>query len=950
MKKRNRRKVIAVILTLTMLFGSVQTVFATEDQVAIETEFMTNYFQANQTTDELKAIEASLERYGGYDSEKDFETAMSELSDQLLKSNIAGQKSVYFDGGEESTIEDSKEEGIVKIVIDAKAQLVTETPVDVMFVVDHSGTMNSNALYKSSGATSSTSPSMNSNLFYRTVYKITAADGTSSYVSYYFNPHEFGGMTSWSLGMIGLIDTSFINYVKNELSKTDNELSEKIQKGKYDNLGDNKRYPYQDEIYSPVNTENRVFEFKDGYEVNAYEEFTDKEVRSTYEKDNYIPVGYPIENINSANPFESPSSLADDIKTYGLAEVLNKMDDPDFNYDRLYMTKAITMNLAETLIKSNDENRVGTVNFAGDVKSQEVKLSNYNGGKEDMRDFSSTTGYYNTNWTAGLAAAKTAFSQPENKADGRDQYVIFISDGKPTTGGLEAAAKKEVDALKAMGVNVISIGINLTTTDDNKMKSLETNAHYNVESAADFYSKIENIKEETLTTSLSPIIEDTVGDGFNLLIDGDHPLTLEWKEEGSKPQSINIGDINELSKYGVTLAADNKTITWDTSRVNEGKDTVVSGARISFYQNFDESQIDSTYFESEKTTKFDTNNGKAVVSYDKDPTDDVVDMSTELENPGAIVVSGLSTITLNKDSNPEPGTTVDPGQAITYNLTLQNEGNVDVRGLEIKDFIPAGTEYSAGGILAVDNSVTFSGIEVLKATEANEDGKFISYSEAQSFTVEVTTVEEDFDIVNIATFGKAGVSDSFNGGDPALESNEVLHVTASTEEPPVPPVPPVPVPPTPVPPTPVPPTPVPPVVPPAVTIPPVATPLADGPTTIEDTEVPLANGAAWSLLDLILTVVTGLLAVSLLITYFTGRKEEEEEEYGEIKRKGLLRILSAVPMIGAIILFILTQDMTLPMIIVDEWTIVFAAITLVQGAITFFSRKKVEEDDDQAMA
>ncbi len=142
----------------------------------------------------------------------------------------------------------------------------------------------------------------------------------------------------------------------------------------------------------------------------------------------------------------------------------------------------------------------------------------------------------------------------------------------------------------------------------------------------------------------------------------------------------------------------------------------------------------------------------------------------------------------------------------------------------------------------------------------------------------------------------------------------------------------------------------PPVVPPTPVIPPVATPGADAPVTIEDTETPLASGAAWSLLDLILTVITGLLAVSLLVTYFKRRKEEEEDENVEVKRKGLLRMLSIVPMIGAIVLFILTQDMTLPMIIIDEWTIVFAAITLVQAGITYFSRKKVEEEDDQVMA
>ncbi len=134
-------------------------------------------------------------------------------------------------------------------------------------------------------------------------------------------------------------------------------------------------------------------------------------------------------------------------------------------------------------------------------------------------------------------------------------------------------------------------------------------------------------------------------------------------------------------------------------------------------------------------------------------------------------------------------------------------------------------------------------------------------------------------------------------------------------------------------------------------------PLAAGLTdtvTVDDQEVPLAaGGASWSLLDLILTIATGLMSGMLLITYFARKREDEDEyaEYGEVKRKGMLRLMSIIPMVGAIILFILTQDMTLPMIIVDEWTIYFAAIAIVQGVVTYFSKKKVEEYEDyDAMA
>ncbi len=126
---------------------------------------------------------------------------------------------------------------------------------------------------------------------------------------------------------------------------------------------------------------------------------------------------------------------------------------------------------------------------------------------------------------------------------------------------------------------------------------------------------------------------------------------------------------------------------------------------------------------------------------------------------------------------------------------------------------------------------------------------------------------------------------------------------------------------------------------PAVAIPDAATPLAAEPTVIEENEVPLESGGSWSLVDLILAVITVLMGVSLLVTYFTGRRED----------RGLAKLLGIVPMAGAILLFLLTQDMSQSMVMVDNWTITFAAATLVQGGIVFLSRKKVANDNDQAM-
>ena len=59
-----------------------------------------------------------------------------------------------------------------------------------------------------------------------------------------------------------------------------------------------------------------------------------------------------------------------------------------------------------------------------------------------------------------------------------------------------------------------------------------------------------------------------------------------------------------------------------------------------------------------------------------------------------------------------------------------------------------------------------------------------------------------------------------------------------------------------------------------------------------------------------------------------------------------MRLLSIIPAAGSIILFILTEDMSLPMQMVDKWTPVMAAILIVQAVITLLSKKKKKDGDD----
>ena len=133
-------------------------------------------------------------------------------------------------------------------------------------------------------------------------------------------------------------------------------------------------------------------------------------------------------------------------------------------------------------------------------------------------------------------------------------------------------------------------------------------------------------------------------------------------------------------------------------------------------------------------------------------------------------------------------------------------------------------------------------------------------------------------------------------------------------------------------------------------------PAADNAVKIKDQDTPKGDLdlGSWALLNLLLTILACLMSIALLITYFTRKKndEEENEAYAEeqdeknLKKKGLWRVISAAWGILMIIVFFLTEDMSLPMIWVDKWTILMVVMTIIQAGIMFMSRKKYEEEDE----
>jgi len=122
---------------------------------------------------------------------------------------------------------------------------------------------------------------------------------------------------------------------------------------------------------------------------------------------------------------------------------------------------------------------------------------------------------------------------------------------------------------------------------------------------------------------------------------------------------------------------------------------------------------------------------------------------------------------------------------------------------------------------------------------------------------------------------------------------------------------------------------------------------------IQDNDVPLAffenNSPTWSLVNLILAAAGIALAVMMGIRAIVkDRNEDDEEEQGE-KRRNRKILAFAIPVLAILgtILFILTQNMSLTMGMVDSWTLAQAAL-FAAGLLSYvFVSKKVKAEDEQ---
>ena len=117
----------------------------------------------------------------------------------------------------------------------------------------------------------------------------------------------------------------------------------------------------------------------------------------------------------------------------------------------------------------------------------------------------------------------------------------------------------------------------------------------------------------------------------------------------------------------------------------------------------------------------------------------------------------------------------------------------------------------------------------------------------------------------------------------------------------------------------------------------------------------------WALINLIAAMLSVVLAVVALLAKHAKDEDEDDEgkddqvvaneneddDENESTRHRRWKVIATIDAILAVVVFILTENISLPMVLVDKWTALMVLFGLISIVSTYFARKWHEEDEDE---
>ena len=135
-----------------------------------------------------------------------------------------------------------------------------------------------------------------------------------------------------------------------------------------------------------------------------------------------------------------------------------------------------------------------------------------------------------------------------------------------------------------------------------------------------------------------------------------------------------------------------------------------------------------------------------------------------------------------------------------------------------------------------------------------------------------------------------------------------------------------------------------------------AEPTASAETIVDPDGTPeVARKGHWALINLVAAIVSVLLGIVLVLSKNKKDKDEDEEQNEnedteEVKRHKRWKVVSVIDAVLAVVVFIFTENMRLPMVLVDKWTMLMVLFAVVSVISLVLGRKYHENEDDEENA
>ena len=224
---------------------------------------------------------------------------------------------------------------------------------------------------------------------------------------------------------------------------------------------------------------------------------------------------------------------------------------------RLAIAKTAAANFASGLMDASDAIRIGLYDFSGSNRTNVPLTSNKSTITQAIQNLQTPGGYWDgdgTHYTLGLTGAKNILQASE---EGRQKFIVFISDGAPTTG---YTGKNVAEDLIKEGVTILTVGVDVDRSGAKALKKISSkdknnNPYYYSAST----SGGSGTALDAILAQIQKEIETQIHSGTNAVL----------------TDVVNLDDF-ELVSYDeskLTPAEDGKTLTWNIGTIGSDAQT-----------------------------------------------------------------------------------------------------------------------------------------------------------------------------------------------------------------------------------------------------------------------------------------------------------------------------------------------------------------------------------------